>query len=152
MAVPENIGKYEAFLDDVLRKELAERQRARDEAQEKVIECQKLVKHLTLIKDRRLEELEMMVNLGCEFYARATVEDCSRVSVETSFGFFLEMTLEEAIEFLPKKETYLEERVKILNEQIVESKARITMFLNALSGMQGMHPEAPKPEKEWPEF
>ena len=113
---------------------------------------QKLQKHLQMIKDRRLDELEMMVNLGCEFYARAHVEDCSKVCVETSFGFFLEMTLDEAIAFLPKKEKYLTERVELLNDQVSQSKSRISVFLNALAGLQGLHPDAPAPEKQWPEF
>ena len=128
--------KYEAFLDGVLRKELAERQTRRDAAAAKVVEVQKLEKHLRLIQERRLSELDMMVNLGCEFYARAHVEDCSKVCVETCFGFFLEMTVEEALAFLPKKEAFLEELVKRHNDEVSESKSRITFFLNALAGLQ----------------
>lgn len=136
MEVEQQIKKYESFLDDVLRKELQERQEKRDAAAAKVLEVQKLVKHLTLIKEKRYEELDMMVNLGCEFYARAHVPDCSRICVETCFGFFLEMTLDEALDFLPKKEAYLEGEVLQHNEAVAESKSRITFFLNALAGLQ----------------
>ena len=43
------------------------------------------------------EPLKTKVDLGCNFYCQARVPDPSMVMVAVGLGFFLELTLEEAL-------------------------------------------------------
>uniref|UniRef100_A0A8C5MLL5 Ubiquitously expressed prefoldin like chaperone n=1 Tax=Leptobrachium leishanense TaxID=445787 RepID=A0A8C5MLL5_9ANUR len=55
------------------------------------------------------ETLETQVDLGCNFYVNAEVPDSSRIFVALGFGFFAELTLQEALKFIEKKNRMLTE-------------------------------------------
>ncbi|KAH0475175.1 MAG: hypothetical protein KVP17_003830 [Porospora cf. gigantea B] len=57
-------------------------------------------------------ELHCSVDVGMETYCTAHVPDTSRIFIETVHGFFVEMTLSEAKNYLDAKLKLLQERVQ----------------------------------------
>ena len=53
------------------------------------------------------EPLKTKVDLGCNFYCQARVPDPTKIFVSVGLGFFVELTLDEALEFISKKDCEL---------------------------------------------
>ena len=51
----------------------------------------------------------MQVDLGCNFFVDTVVPDTSRIYVALGYGFFLELTLAEALKFIDRKSNLLTE-------------------------------------------
>ena len=62
---------------------------------------------MIVIKKNKLESIKTMMNLGCEFFVEAEVEDISKVNVDIGMDTFVEMKVDEAIAFSVKKEKEL---------------------------------------------
>merc|ERR1719239_2006591 len=58
------------------------------------------------------EPLKTKVDLGCNFYCEARVDDPSRIMISVGMGFFLEMTLTEALAFVSKKDAALSKQAE----------------------------------------
>ena len=80
--------------------------------------------------------LKSMVDLGCNFYTQARVHDASKVFVAVGFGFFVEFTHNEALQFIDKKVAQLNAKAEVLTEQECMIKARIRVVVEALREMQ----------------
>merc|ERR1711924_49922 len=91
----------------VLRKELARSLEDFREKSEVLRQCRELRENIRLLLKDDVTELETMVEMGCQFYAKAFVPDTSRIFVDVGLGFHLEMPLAEAQDFLPHKEAQL---------------------------------------------
>ena len=65
-------------------------------------------------------------------------DDPSRIFVRIGFGFYLEMTLPEALEHISRRVPTLEERAKSLGRDAVAVRAKIDMVLEALRELQGI--------------
>ncbi len=64
--------------------------------------------------------------------------DVSKVFVAVGFGFFLELTREEAISFIPKKVELLKERLKQLEDTSANIEADIKTMLGILADLQNL--------------
>ena len=65
-------------------------------------------------------------------------DDPSRLFVRIGFGFFLEMTLPEALAHIGRRVPALEERAARLGRDAVAVRAKIDMVLEALRELQGL--------------
>jgi len=55
--------------------------------------------------------MDCLTNLGISMvFAKTRVEDTSKIFVSTGLGFFVEMELQHAFDFLGKKEAFLTEK------------------------------------------
>ncbi|KAG7220380.1 hypothetical protein INR49_018218 [Caranx melampygus] len=106
--VDQKVLQYENFINEVLRRDL---QRAMQESGS--------------------QRLKTDVDLGCNFYVQADVEDSSRIFVAVGYGFFVEMTYDEALRFIEKK-------TKQLTKDSAKIKANICMVLEGLRELQGL--------------
>ncbi|KAJ1827095.1 hypothetical protein LPJ70_007573, partial [Coemansia sp. RSA 2708] len=68
----------------------------------------KLKTHIDSIRSQQLDELETKVDLGSNFYAKAFVPDTQYIFVNVGFGFHLQMSLDEADEFIDRKVKHME--------------------------------------------
>ena len=80
--------------------------------------------------------MKTQVDLGNNFFCQAKVPDTSLVCVAIGFGFFVEMTLEEAAAFIKKKTEQLGVSGKELTEKVAVVKANIRMVLEGLRELQ----------------
>ena len=148
--IGEKVVKYEAFLNDRLKPDLKAILEERDGIYSETAEFLALRNTISAIRSAGLEPsqpLKTKVDLGCNFYCRANVEDPSKIFVEIGLGFYLEFTLEEAEKFIDKKVSALEEKSKQLTEQASKIKANIRLVLEGLRELQNISNEKGKPTK-----
>ncbi|KAJ1753382.1 hypothetical protein LPJ79_000469 [Coemansia sp. RSA 1821] len=115
--VQETIQKYEEFIYTKLEPDLQQITQDRDALYNRMSEYLKLKTHIETIRNQGLEEMETKVDLGSNFFAKAFVPDTKYMFVNVGFGFHLEMTLDEADEFIDRKISHMENQksVKIHN-------------------------------------
>lgn len=104
----------------------------------------------TVNKKQDKEELKTFktrVDLGCNFYANAVVENASRIFVSIGYGFFLEMKFDEALKFIDKKVKLLNEQADDLTNKASEIKANIKFVLEGLREIQNLEFNKPNEEK-----
>jgi prefoldin alpha subunit len=91
-------------------------------------------------------KLNTRVDLGCNFYANAVVEDPTKIFIAIGYGFFLEMKFDEALRFIQKKVKLLNESADDLSQKACEIKAQIKFVLEGIREMQDIN-FTDKPEK-----
>lgn len=105
----EKLKEYSRFIDATLHPALKISVSAREETEADIREYQELHAKLAMIRDREKEPLEALVNLGHELvYCAAEVEDPCTVFIDVGLGFFVELTLDEAMSVILKRIAFLE--------------------------------------------
>jgi len=95
-----------------------------------------LQKTLENLTELDCDPLKTKVDLGCGFFVQAEVPDVSKISVSIGHGFFLELSLSEALDFIPKKIMLLSQRLTLLEEESSRLNADIKMMLDTLGQLQ----------------
>ncbi|CAD7682043.1 unnamed protein product [Nyctereutes procyonoides] len=161
----EKVLRYEAFICDVLQQDLRSRASCwspfsscpirkvldhRDKVYEqlaKYLQLRNVIERLQVktAKEANPSELYMQVDLGCNFFVDTVVPDTSRIYVALGYGFFLELTLAEALKFIDRKSNLLTELSDSLTKDSMNIKAHIHMLLEGLRELQGLQnfPETP---------
>jgi len=143
--------QYETFLNDTLRADLRRTLELRDKIYEEQAEFLALRNSINAIKLAELKDGEPMktkVDLGCNFYCQARISDPSKIYVSVGLGFFVELTLEEALKFIDKKDKELESEASKLTTDSCKLKANIKLVLGGLQELQKLSGEARKPLRD----
>ena len=150
--VNNKIARFETFLNETLRSDLKKTLELRDKIYEEQAEYLALRNSINAIKVADLvpgEPLKTKVDLGCQFYCQARVEDPAKICVSIGLGFFLELTLEEALEFLTKKDLALSKEAEKLTEDCSRLKANMKLVLGGLRELQNLDIREPdKPQRD----
>ncbi|KAL8617433.1 hypothetical protein ACOMHN_064036 [Nucella lapillus] len=127
----EKVQAYETFLNEKLRQDLKIVLDKRDKIYSKLNDYLQLKTVVEKLKVDGAEkrELKTKVDLGCNFYVQANIPDASKIFVCVGFGFFLEMTYDEAIQFIDKKAAFLTEQSESLTTSASEIKAQVKLVL-----------------------
>lgn len=137
VSLPQKVERYEQFVNERLRTDLravlSERDRVYGDIAE-YVQLKQLIEHIKQPSVHR--PLKTMVDIGCNTYAQACVQDCSRIFVAVGLGFFLEMGLDEANKFIDKKVEQLTAKAQELSKQSSEINARIKLVLDSLKELQ----------------
>ncbi len=144
--VSEKVLEYEHFLNEVLRKDLQNILEERDKIYGQISDYLQLKNVIENIKENKLDSIKTQVDLGCNFYVQAKVPDTSKIFVLVGFGFFVEMTLNEALTFIDKKEKHLTFKSEELTKNASKVKANIKMVIEGLREIQNIEAES-KPEQ-----
>ncbi|XP_015249441.1 PREDICTED: protein UXT [Cyprinodon variegatus] len=137
-SVEEKVLQYEGFISDVLRRDLQKVMEQRDQVYEKMSQYLQLKNTIQSLQEASSEQLKADVDLGCNFFVQAHVADASRIFVAVGFGFFVEMTHDEALRFIDKKTTQLSAFTEQLTKDSAKIKAHIRMVLEGLRELQGL--------------
>ncbi|XP_061470424.1 protein UXT [Rhineura floridana] len=137
--VQEKVLQYEAFIGDVLQRDLQKVLEQREEVYEKIAQYLQLKNVIERFQETGSQELTTQVDLGCNFYVNAEVPDTSTIFVALGYGFFVELTLPEALAFIEKKNKLLTELSEALTKDSAKIKANIRMVLEGLRELQGLH-------------
>ncbi len=132
------VRDYEEFVNERLKTDLQGVLEMRDDVYSDLAEYLQLRNVIERLKTREVaeKELKTMVDLGANFYAHAKVADASRIFVAVGFGFFVEFTHQEALDFVEKKVGHLTGKGQQLTEQAAQISARIKIVLEALREIQ----------------
>ncbi|XP_041345218.1 protein UXT isoform X3 [Pyrgilauda ruficollis] len=125
MAAAEKAQRYEAFVSDVLQRDLRRVQEQRDAVFEQQAQDADAPLHT-------------QVDLGCNFFVSAEVPDPRRVFVALGFGFFAELTLPEALRHLERRLSLLQRLSDSLTRDGAKIRAHIRLVLEGLRELQGL--------------
>lgn len=134
-----SILKYEDYLENTLKRNL----------QNQLEECKHLTQQLRdldalranitqLLKSHRSDwdapkTLDTLVNLGIGgVFAKAHVDDTSRIFVEVGLNFYVELELDSALEVLDQREQFLQKNFALEKEKTVSAKAAVHAMLALL--------------------
>ncbi len=144
----QKITRYEHFLNEQLRSDLHKVLELRDQVHSDIAEYNQLKTTLKIGNGAGDgSPLKTMVDLGCNFYAQAKVEDCTRIFISIGLGFHLEMTLKEASTFIEEKVTQLTDRADKLAQEAAQINGRIKMMMEALRELQFSSSSQPEPPR-----
>lgn len=138
----EKVLKYERFLNDALKEDLRKVLENRDKVYAEIAEYLQLKNTIERIQEASLtdKQLKTKVDLGCNFYVNAKIPDTSRIFVKVGFGFFVELTLDEAVCFIDKKVKFLESITATLTNESSKLKTKIKLVLEGLRELQLIDP------------
>ncbi|KAJ3225959.1 hypothetical protein HDU81_007567 [Chytriomyces hyalinus] len=130
----EKVAKYESFLSERLQPDLIKVLTKRDQVYEQTSEYLKLKAHIELIQTQNMDDIPMraMVNVGCDFFMQAEVEDTDNIFVNVGLDCHVRFTLEEALGFIDRKEKQLTKRGEVLTEEALKIKSHIKLVLAAI--------------------
>ncbi|KAG0264625.1 hypothetical protein BG011_006471 [Mortierella polycephala] len=131
--IQQKLARYESFVNDGLRKDLKDALDARDAIYDQISEYLKLAKDIEVIKDNGLKEMKTQVDLGSNFYVQAKIPDTKHIFVNIGFGFHAELTLDEALVFITKKEAHLQKKAENYTEKSSQIRAHIKLVLEAMA-------------------
>lgn len=138
-AIAAKVLTYEKFVNEKLREDLRRLLEQRDTIYGQISEYLQLKTTIEQIKAAGItEDLKTKVDLGCNFYVQANVPDATRILVFVGFGFFLELTLDEALKFIDKRTKFLTENTDRLTSDIVKVKSNIRLVLEGLREIQSL--------------
>ncbi|XP_017259955.1 protein UXT isoform X2 [Kryptolebias marmoratus] len=130
--------QYETFISEVLKRDLQKVLEQRDQVYEKISQYLQLKNTIQSLQEAESQQLKANIDLGCNFFVQAKVEDSSRIFVAVGFGFFVEMTQDEALRFIDKKTSQLTAFTEQLTKDSAKIKANIRMVLEGLRELQGL--------------
>lgn len=131
--------EYEKFLNETLREDLRKIVEQRDKIYSQVAEYLQLKATIEKIQEFEItKELKTKVDLGCNFYVQANVPDTSKIYVFVGFGFFVEMTLLEALKYIEKRTVFLNAHCEKLSADANKVKANIRLVLEGLREIQNI--------------
>lgn len=136
--VGQKVLQYENFINEVLKRDLQKVLEQRDVVYEKISQYLQLKNTIQSLQEAGSQQLKTDVDLGCNFYVQAEVDDSSRIFVAVGFGFFVEMTHDEALRFIDKKTSQLTAFTEQLTKDSAKIKANIRMVLEGLRELQGL--------------
>uniref|UniRef100_A0A3P9JDD7 Protein UXT n=1 Tax=Oryzias latipes TaxID=8090 RepID=A0A3P9JDD7_ORYLA len=134
----EKVLQYERFIEEVLRRDLRKVLEHRDQVYEEISQYLLLKNTIQSLQEAGPQRLQTDVDLGCNFFVQAEVEDPSRIFVAVGFGFFVEMSLDEALRFIEKKTSQLTAFTEQLTKDSAKIRANIRMVLEGLRELQGL--------------
>ncbi|KAG9295995.1 hypothetical protein G9A89_011847 [Geosiphon pyriformis] len=137
--IASKVKQYEGFLNDTLKPDLKKMMDLRDVIYDQISEYLKLKTQIQLIIDNELTEMKTMVDLGTNFYVQAKVPDTSFLYINVGFGFHVQLTSSEAVEFIDRKEKLLQRKADQYSKEVAKIKANIKMVLEALTEIMNLN-------------
>ncbi|KAF9947994.1 hypothetical protein BGZ65_008383 [Modicella reniformis] len=137
----QKITRYEKFVNEGLRKDLKEALDSRDAVYDQISDYLKLAKDIEVIKSNGLTEMKTQVDLGSNFYVQAKIPDTKHIFVNVGFGFHAELTLDEALTFITKKEAFLQKKADMYTKKAAQIRAHIKMVLQAMAEIMKLSKE-----------
>ncbi|XP_054043488.1 protein UXT [Rissa tridactyla] len=129
--------RYEAFVSDVLQRDLRRVQAQRDGVFEQQAQVLQLRTALTRLQEAAAP-LRTQVDLGCNFFVTAEVPCPQRVFVALGYGFFAELTVPEALRHLDRRSRLLDRLSQSLTRDGAKIRAHIRLVLEGLRELQGL--------------
>ncbi|XP_072481952.1 protein UXT [Notamacropus eugenii] len=136
--VQAKVLQYETFVSDVLQRDLRQVLAQREEVYGQLAAYLQLKNVLERLQESGDQRLHTQVDLGCNFFVNAEVPDPSRIFVALGHGFFLELTLMEALRFIDRKSRLLTSLSDNLTRDSARIKAHIRLVLEGLRELQGL--------------
>eukprot|EP01147_Barroeca_monosierra_P003090 gene3091-8194_t len=93
----------------------------------------------TILQDGEVKSLRTQVDLGHSFFCQADIPKTKRIFVNVGFGFHVEFTLSEAVEFAEERLQLLKIRCDCITDRLAEVSALIRIVKEALCELQNLN-------------
>ncbi|XP_053209985.1 protein UXT homolog [Panonychus citri] len=80
--------------------------------------------------------IKTQIDIGNNFYMRCTIPNTEKITIFIGLGFYLELSLQEALNFIDKRSIFLNSCIDKLSDQGRKVKAHIKVILDTLSYIQ----------------
>jgi prefoldin alpha subunit len=140
------IEKYQKFIENKLKPDLKFALNKRDKIYDTISNYLQLAKNIQLIIDNQSgnNSIRTQIDLGCNFYAQAVIEDSNFICIDVGLGFFVEFTLNEALNFIKLKESQLNETTKKLTKQAANISSQIKMVYEGIASLMQLQQQITK--------
>lgn len=144
--VSNKIVKFETFLNEKLKTDLANVLKLDEETTCDIENCIQLSMLLTQFKEQQFtsnagEPVKTLSDIGGNFYVETVIDDPNSALVYLGLGFYLEMTLDEALNFLTERKSMLQKRRDSYAVIVSKINANIKLVLEGLRELQSISPE-----------
>nr|XP_039250303.1 protein UXT-like [Styela clava] len=140
--IDDKVLKYEHFVNETLRGDLKNLNDLRDKVYGEISEYLQLQTTLQKLEEckanKNNQPLKTQVDIGCNFFAQAVVDDPSKVFVCVGYGFYVEYTYKEALEFIDKRVKILNKQAENFSKDMAHVRAQIRLVLEGLRELQGL--------------
>uniref|UniRef100_A0A914W815 Protein UXT n=1 Tax=Plectus sambesii TaxID=2011161 RepID=A0A914W815_9BILA len=135
--IDKKILDYETFVNERLRSDLKTVLDQRDAVLQEIEEYETLKTTIEKLKEaNRTTDLKTQVDLGQNFFVNAVVPDASKIFVKLGYGFFAELSLNEAVNFSDKRIALLLQKADSHANSANRIKANIHVVLQGLNELQ----------------
>ncbi|KAJ3035045.1 hypothetical protein HDV00_004371 [Rhizophlyctis rosea] len=139
--VEAQIRKFEDFINQRLRVDLKAALDTREKVLELISKHLQLKEQLELIKSDNLTKMKTLVDIGSQFFMQAKIPDTSKVYIKVGLNYSVEMTIDEGLAFIEKKEKSLHKQAETQTQRISQIKAHIQLILDTMRQLQELEAE-----------
>ena len=121
----------EKDVEDIARGRLKRAVEEREQRYQMAAEYLELRNNIERLMDRSEDEgkgFRAMMNVGCDCFVEAAVDDASFVFVDVGFGFYPQLTLREALRFIETKQARLTEETELLTQEIARIRGSLRLL------------------------
>jgi len=141
----QKVISFEHHVNEVLKPKLNDYLSSRDKIIEEQAEYLRLEETVSKLAGKK--ELRTKVDLGCNFFVQAEIDDCSKINVHLGSGLYAELSHEELFQFCKKKRNLLKKKEEFQTDIINELKSEIRLVLEGIRELQNLPMEEDKSKR-----
>lgn len=138
-SISKKVLEFEAFINEVLKSDLAKYADKLDEKNAEISEFIQLKSVITTMKNTGTSDngFKTKIDIGNNFFVQAQVDDASTILLDIGLGYFVEFKLDEALAIINIRVKLLELQIKNLRNEIARTNAHIKLLLIGIRDLQG---------------
>ncbi|TDG45998.1 hypothetical protein AWZ03_007598 [Drosophila navojoa] len=127
------ITQLEEFINDVLKEDLNRLEQCLNEFNGEIMEYVQLKNTLQTFGEHMPDGYKTQINIGSNVFMQARVKKMDKILVNVGKELFLEMNMQEAINFSDVRIKILTKQADVVREESVKKRSQIKMALIAIS-------------------
>ncbi|KAK9309995.1 hypothetical protein QLX08_000482 [Tetragonisca angustula] len=137
--IQKKILKFETFVNDVLKEDLAQLEQKLDAKNADIAEFLQLKAMITTFKNNGLDKsgFKTQVDIGQNFFIEAQVSDASTILLDIGLGHYMELSIDDAVAVINVRVKLLEQQIKHFRKEIARTNAHIKLILLGIRELQG---------------
>lgn len=138
--IQEKILKFETFINEVLKEDLAKFQKKLDVKIEDFAEFLQLKTMITTIQNNKFDQdgFKTQVDVGQNFFIEAHIPDASIILLDIGLGHYVEFSLNDALALINLRMKLLEQQITHIRKQVAKTNAHIKLLLVGMRELQGI--------------
>ncbi|XP_076749880.1 uxt prefoldin-like subunit [Xylocopa sonorina] len=138
--IQEKVIKFETFVNDVLREDLAKLEEKLDTKNADIAEFLQLKTTITTLQNNGLDQsgFKTQVDVGQNFFIEAHVPNASTILLDVGLGHYVELSLNDALAVINVRIKLLEQQIVHFRKEIAKTNAHIKLILLSIEQLQGL--------------
>lgn len=137
--INKKILKFETFINEVLKEDLAKLEKKIDAKNADVAEFLQLKSTITTLQNNGFDKsgFKTQVDVGQNFFIEAHIPDASTILLDIGLGHYVELSLNDAIAVINVRIKLLEQQIAHLRKEVARTNAHIKLILLGIRELQG---------------